>query len=85
MELITDTEEASELMRLPIMDKAESFELTESTFFDWEVLGSMQLTKKQWEYGFRIAAKITMYCRELELRRFPTGQELDEIKDLDLI
>tara|TARA_R110002096_G_C14284891_1_gene696947 strand:+ start:393 stop:647 length:255 start_codon:yes stop_codon:yes gene_type:complete len=83
MLFIEDPEEGQELIRLPIMNNKEATELLDYTNFEWLVLGAMQSTKKVWEYGFRAPSKTTMYCKELELRRYPSSQEMDEIKELN--
>ena len=47
----------------------------------WIAVGSMQKSAGKWVYSFKAPTNITMYSERLDIRRQPTSQELDEIKE----
>lgn len=80
MERIDNYEEVQHILSIPIQTKKESRDTAdELSYHNWLVIGAMQRTLGVWAYGFRAPSNITMYCEDLDIRRWPTGQELDQI------
>lgn len=82
METINTYDEAMEILHKPIVDKIESAEIAhDQPNAGWVGIGAMQQTRKEWEYGFRKKSNITVWSESLQIRRWPTGIELDSIYD----
>ena len=77
MERIEDYEEAEEILELPIEDTTASVEIAEEVETAWILVGSLQQRKGVDKYVFDVKSKLTMYSEELNIRRWPTSQEIE--------
>lgn len=81
MQKIIDSDEAAHILEEPITAVNE-FDLVHKDDHDWLLVGGIQKTKGVYRYGFRNKSTMTMWCRELEIRRKPTTMEWHEILEL---
>ena len=77
---IDNYDEAAYILGEPIVHP-EEVKLAYLQDHQWVLVGGMQKTKGEYSYGFRNKSTWTMWCEDLEVRRWPTGPELDQIRD----
>lgn len=78
MKRITDLAEVEIILQKDIMENEEMM-LEDFEDHEWLVVGNIQKTQGEYEYGFRNKSGWTMWCDSLGIRRWPTGPERDQI------